>query len=153
MSFAERGIKSLTTTKDGKKFFDVPEKRMMEILNSPIEVVDFEKGVKTRNGDNRYAIRFNMMEHGEKKQFKVITNSFTLKSVLDQVRAYDERLKELNEMKDKAIEKFGPSFDLSRMNLSAEECDMLSQNTPMLPQSTCVHRRELGGGKYDFYFD
>ena len=40
--------KNLWRTKDGKKFFDVKETRLMDILNVPITVVDFETNVKTK---------------------------------------------------------------------------------------------------------
>lgn len=50
MSFADKGIKQSGRTKDGKKFFDVKETRLMDILNIPITVVDFETNVKTKQG-------------------------------------------------------------------------------------------------------
>lgn len=153
MSFSERGITSQTKTKDGRRFFDDPDKRMMDILNTPITVVDFETGVKTRNGGDRYAIRFRMMEFGEEKQFKVITNSFTLKNVLDQARAYDNRLEALKSKVIEAREKHGDNFKLSLLGLSDEEIAIIKSNTPMLPQKTTIHRRDLGAGKYDFYFE
>ena len=49
MSFADKGIKQSGRTKDGKKFFDVKETRLMDILNVPITVVDFETNVKTKS--------------------------------------------------------------------------------------------------------
>lgn len=153
MSFGERGLRSRTTTKDGRRFFDDPEKKMMEILNSGITVLDFETGIKTRNGGDRYAIRFEMIECGERKRYKVITNSFTLKSVLDQAREYDSRLEELKAKVVEARRTYGNGFDISRMNLSREDREMLEQDTPMLPQDTVVRRRDLGGGRYDFYFE
>ena len=52
MSFADKGIKQSGRTKDGKKFFDVKETRLMDILNVPITVVDFETNVKTKQGYN-----------------------------------------------------------------------------------------------------
>lgn len=48
MSFADKGIKQSGRTKDGKKFFDVKETRLMDILNVPITVVDFETNVKSK---------------------------------------------------------------------------------------------------------
>lgn len=51
MSFADKGIKQSGRTKDGKKFFDVKETRLMDILNVPITVVDFETNVKTKQGE------------------------------------------------------------------------------------------------------
>ena len=35
MSLADKGIKQSGRTKDGKKFFDVKETRLMDILNGP----------------------------------------------------------------------------------------------------------------------
>lgn len=51
MSFADKGIKQSGRTKDGKKFFDVKETRLMDIPNVPITVVDFETNVKTKQGE------------------------------------------------------------------------------------------------------
>lgn len=48
MSFADKGIKQSGRTKDGKKFFDVKETRLMDILNVPITVVDFETNSKVK---------------------------------------------------------------------------------------------------------
>ena len=58
MSFADKGIKQSGRTKDGKKFFDVKETRLMDILNVPITVVDFETNVKTKQGEGRYCVLF-----------------------------------------------------------------------------------------------
>jgi len=80
MSFLEKGIKRSDKTKDGKKFFEVEEKRMMEILNIPITVVDCELGLRTKMGDDRCCILFR--ENGSDKLCKVITNSFKIKDVL-----------------------------------------------------------------------
>lgn len=52
MSFADKGIKQSGRTKDGKKFFDVKETRLMDILNVPITVVDFETNVNTKQGED-----------------------------------------------------------------------------------------------------
>lgn len=82
MSFAEKGIKRSGTTKDGKRFFDAEERRMMDILNVPITVIDFVPNITTRNGDGRYCILFDL----DGKRCKVITNSYKIKDVLDQSR-------------------------------------------------------------------
>ena len=58
MSFADKGIKQSGRTKDGKKFFDVKETRLMDILNVPITVVDFETNVKTKQGEGRDIVFF-----------------------------------------------------------------------------------------------
>lgn len=65
MSFADKGIKQSGRTKDGKKFFDVKETRLMDILNVPITCVLFE-------------------QNGQRSKF--ITNCYNLKDVLDQAR-------------------------------------------------------------------
>lgn len=69
-------------TKDGKKFFDVKETRLMDILNVPITVVDFETNVKTKQGEGRYCVLFE--QNGQRSKF--ITNCYNLKDVLDQAR-------------------------------------------------------------------
>ena len=38
--------------------FDVKETRLMDILNVPITVVDFETNVKTKQGEGRYCVLF-----------------------------------------------------------------------------------------------
>lgn len=94
MSFAEKGINGRTEMKDGQRFFDVKKVKATDILNMPITVVDFVTGVKTANGADRYAVK--ILYDGQEVKF--ITNSFTLKSMLDQARAQnalpiDTRLK------------------------------------------------------------
>ena len=82
MSFADKDIKQSGRTKDGKKFFDVKETRLMDILNVPITVVDFETNVKTKQGEGRYCVLFE--QNGQRSKF--ITNCYNLKDVLDQAR-------------------------------------------------------------------
>lgn len=83
MSFAKIGITGRNETKDGKRFFDIRRVKAMEILNMPITVVDFEPGIKTSNGGDRYAVKIMF----EDSPAKFITNSITLKSQLDQAKA------------------------------------------------------------------
>ena len=80
MSFADKGIKQSGRTKDGKKFFDVQATRLMDILNVPITVVDFETNVKTKQGEGRYCVLCE--QNGQRSKF--ITNCYNLKDVLDQ---------------------------------------------------------------------
>lgn len=82
MSFAEKGIIGRSTTKDGKKFFDVTLVRADDIINVPIEVIDFIPDVDTREGGGRYVIKIKR----DGTECKFITNSFTLKSMLDQAK-------------------------------------------------------------------
>lgn len=80
MSFADKGIKRSGVTKDGKKYFEVEEIRMMDIINVPIKVLDCIEGVKTKMGDGRMCI----LLETEGKKCKVITNSYKIKDVLSQ---------------------------------------------------------------------
>ena len=86
MGFAKKGIKWSQQTKDGRKFYDVPTSRLMDILNVPITVVDFETNIKTKQGPDRYCILFEI--NGERRKF--LTNSFSLKDVLDQAGLAEE---------------------------------------------------------------
>lgn len=86
MSFADKGIRQSGKTKDGKKFFDVPEARLMDILNIPITVLDFEANIKTKHGDGRYCVLFE--QNGQRRKFT--TNCYNLKDVLDQAREAEQ---------------------------------------------------------------
>lgn len=87
MSFAKLGIKQRDKTVDGKRYFDVPEVKLMDILNTPIKVVDFQTGIKTVQGENRYCVLIEL--NGERRKF--ITNCYNLKDVLDQAREAEEQ--------------------------------------------------------------
>jgi len=87
MSFASLGIKQSHRSIDGKKMFDVSEVKLMDILNTPITVLDFESGIKTKQGPDRYAVLF-VDEQGRKGKF--ITNSYNMKDVLDQARQMEQ---------------------------------------------------------------
>lgn len=89
MSFADKGISGSTLTADGKRFFRTREVKAMDILNNPIVVVDFEKDIRTKHGTGRYAVLLHMA--GETELLKMVTNSFSIKSVLDQAREHDEK--------------------------------------------------------------
>lgn len=64
------------------EYKDVKETRLMDILNVPITVVDFETNVKTKQGEGRYCVLFE--QNGQRSKF--ITNCYNLKDVLDQAR-------------------------------------------------------------------
>ena len=89
MSFADKGISESSMTMDGKRFFRNREVRAMEILNTPIIVVDFETNIRTKHGDGRYAVL--LQKKGENEVMKMVTNSFSIKSVLDQAREHDTK--------------------------------------------------------------
>ncbi len=87
MSFAALGIKQSHRTIDGKRMFDVPEVKLMDILNTPVTIEDFEPGTKTKHGPDRYTVVFTD-EQGRKSKF--ITNSYNIKDVLDQARQMEK---------------------------------------------------------------
>ncbi len=86
MGFAKKGIKQSNKTKDGKKFYDVPTARLMEIVNVPITIIDFESGIITKQGEDRYCVLFEL--DGQRNKF--ITNCFNIKDILDQSRAAEK---------------------------------------------------------------
>lgn len=80
MSFADHGINGRVETKDGKKFFDVEKVSLEEIVKDEITVLEYEEGVKTQYGPGRIVVK--ILHEGMEK--KIITNSFTIKSMLRQ---------------------------------------------------------------------
>lgn len=89
MSFADKGITETSRTVDGKRFFRNREVRAMEILNIPIVVTDFEMNIQTKHGPGRYAVLLHKKDDTE--ILKMVTNSFSIKSVLDQAHEHDEK--------------------------------------------------------------
>lgn len=83
MSFAQKGIRSSGTTKDGKKYYQVKTVPISDILNIPIKVIDFESGITTSKGSDRYAVLY---ELPTKEVQKFLTSAFEIKNVLDQAR-------------------------------------------------------------------
>lgn len=85
MSFADKGIKRrierLST--DGKRVFDAQTIKLMDIVNVPVTVIDFETGIVTKQGPDRYLVLIKF-DNGQLGKF--ITNSFDIKDVLDQAR-------------------------------------------------------------------
>lgn len=92
MSFADKGIsrKVEAKDKDGKRLFDVPEKKVMDILNVPITIHDFEDNITTKLGPGRCAVLFTFDEHPEDGMFKFLTGSLSLKDTLNRARAAEK---------------------------------------------------------------
>jgi hypothetical protein len=82
MSFADKGIRATKKTKDGKKYFSAKNVAITDVLNVPVTVVDFEAGIKTSKGDDRYAVL--IIKDGE--QCKFMTSAFEIKNVLELAR-------------------------------------------------------------------
>lgn len=88
MGFASKGITSNNKTKDGKKYYQVKSVSITDILNVPIRVLDFETGITTSKGKDRYAVLYETAS-GEKCKF--VTSAFEIKNVLDQARRAEEQ--------------------------------------------------------------
>ena len=88
MGFASKGITSNNKTKDGKKYYQVKSVSITDILNVPIRVLDFETGITTSKGKDRYAVLYESAS-GEKCKF--VTSAFEIKNVLDQARRAEEQ--------------------------------------------------------------
>lgn len=86
MSFADLGFKQRDRMKDGQKFYDVPERKLMDILNIPFSVLDFQPNITTKQGTGRYCVLCE--ENGQR--FKFITNCYNIKDVLDQAREAED---------------------------------------------------------------
>lgn len=82
--FSEFGLSYVAS--DGKKRFDCISYPLGELQNRTIIVEDYERGVKTKEGEGRYVVKFNNEELGEGKFF---TNSDELKQMLDKVAEID----------------------------------------------------------------
>ena len=52
-NFSDLGI----TTQGNKQIFQVPMISIEDVLNSEIEVLDFQQGVKTKYGEGRYILK------------------------------------------------------------------------------------------------
>lgn len=88
MSFADKGIKASGKTKDGKKYYQVKSVSITDILNVPIKVIDFETGITTSKGKDRYAVLY---ETASGERCKFVTSAFEIKNVLDQARQAEQR--------------------------------------------------------------
>lgn len=85
MSFADNGISGRNVTRDGQEFYDLMTVKADDIINVPITVVSFITGVSTSQGPDRYVVK--LAVNG--RECKWITNSVTIKSMLDQAKEKD----------------------------------------------------------------
>ena len=85
--FADLGF--VYMAQDGKKRFDEKMTRLSDLQNLTIAVLDYETGIKTREGDNRYIVQFEC-DQGGIGRGKFITNSEELKQALDYARSIDK---------------------------------------------------------------
>jgi len=71
---------------DGKKRFEGNLTPLSNLQNCKITVVDFETDIKTKQGDGRYVVQYEM--DGQKGKF--ITASDEMKNILDQIKEMGE---------------------------------------------------------------
>ena len=74
-------VGTYTAPEDGKKRFPGNTVRLSSITNVPIVVVDYEKDLKTENGDDRYLV--SVKEGDTYKKF--FTASKEMKQILDKI--------------------------------------------------------------------
>lgn len=82
--FSELGIQP--QSEDGKKRFSVKTIRLSMLNNKTIEILDFETGIKTKHGEDRYVVLCNSTDTGN---FKFMTHDSDICSILDQAREKD----------------------------------------------------------------
>ncbi len=82
--FSELGIEPKSA--DGKKRFAAKQIRLSMLNGKTIEVLDFETGIRTQHGEDRYVVLCNNTEMG---QFKFLTHDSDICSILDQARGKD----------------------------------------------------------------
>lgn len=80
--FSELGLKY--TPADGKKRFSCQHMSLGSITNRPIELLDYEKDIKTRWGESRYVVLFHFV--GDVTEYKFFTDSAEMKDLLDQMK-------------------------------------------------------------------
>lgn len=79
--FSEMGV--TYTPADGKKRFPGKVTRLADIVNIPIEIHDYETGIDTKEGEDRYIVSFrNPVTHEWGKFF---TASVEMKNILEQI--------------------------------------------------------------------
>ena len=83
--FGELGIHYIPA--DGKKRFDGKVLSLGSLVNKEVEVHDFETGITTSQGDERYVVRVYDKQTGEWGKF--FTASEEMKNILEQVREAD----------------------------------------------------------------
>lgn len=84
-SFADFGLRY--TAANGKKCFDCAYYPLGDLQNRTLIIEDYETGVTTPEGSDRYVVKFKSDEIGEGK---FITNSDELKQMLDKISEIDD---------------------------------------------------------------
>ena len=83
-SFRELGVTYKPA--DGKKRFEGNLTPLGNLQNCKVTIIDFETDIKTKQGDGRYVVQYEL--DGQKGKF--ITASEEMKNILDQIKAMNE---------------------------------------------------------------
>ena len=84
IQLSKSGIKRTERTDaDGRPFIDKPKISMSMVLERPVEVIRWVKGIKTSQGANRYGLEIAFM--GD--TYKLIVNSCDIKTLVDDMEA------------------------------------------------------------------
>ncbi len=84
IQLSKSGIKRTERTDaDGRPFIDKPKISMSMVLERPVEVIRWIKGIKTSQGANRYGLEIAFM--GD--TYKLIVNSCDIKTLIDDMEA------------------------------------------------------------------
>lgn len=76
-SYSDLGI----TTGGDRVIFEVPQVSILDVINCPIEVLDFTPGVKTFHGEGRHIVK---IRH-EGRECKFFTTAAQIKEALDKI--------------------------------------------------------------------
>ncbi len=86
MGFKAKGI---STAHSDVKYFEEKKVALMDLINMPLTIIDFQGGIKTCKGENRYCILAENCTTGEKVKF--FTTSKQLTDTLDEARKAHEQ--------------------------------------------------------------
>lgn len=75
--FSDFGLNTLIT----QTGFTVPKISITDVLNCEIEILDYESGVKTSHGENRYVVKIKF----DGSEYKFFTNASPIKGALDKI--------------------------------------------------------------------
>lgn len=71
---------------DGKKQYNCESKKISDLVNIPITVIDYESDVKTENGEGRTVILFKHQDDKDNREFKTVTSSVIIKQLLGKMK-------------------------------------------------------------------
>lgn len=115
MTLKELGIQKRNSIvgKDGKRFFDEPRINTAMVINETIDIVDWEKGITTRQGEDRWVLLVKFHD----KRYRLIINSLRLKNFIEMLEE-----KNVTAFRSKIIDRAGNKhydFDFDKTEVLA----------------------------------